>query len=746
MGGAAAGVTVATWSGAINLAWENAGNWSPAAVPLNSINNEFSVRILAANTGPGLTMTDGAITDLLLGLGANVSVQGRSLEVVGAADLNGAVFAVNGDFIANSPATVLRSGALLLRARGVGADLVVGAQQLDFAEQTAREIEFSAWESGRLTLSDLALIDASSANNRDGLLISAQSGGRIDLSGLTEIIASPSAQRPVNVFSQGGTIDLDSLERLGGGYSHILVTSSLAMPSLIHLDRSRITMENGAGTLSMPNVEEFINTAIVMSGSRSLHIPAMLCEVDALIATPISVFDLSNNALFSADFVEMDIAGLNGIPGAGMQVRSGSTFRAEDLGLIRAPVTGFTVLVGSATLDVPALSAITGYLRVVSSNAAVTLPALTSFERMAFVLEGSNSSIDAPLLATLDNLELDARFGARYESKAPSYRSDFTQTAGTSGAIFAASGNGSVLDLASIQTIDARYDLGAPGMSGRVQRVLASDSGRIDLVSLESLLAPVNPANLFEFQTSGGSIRLGLAELTSGVQLSAFGGGAIEFVGDVVFSGSLRVQANSTFRFHGDYGATGLDPIEVRLTNAIMEFSGSGIQRCEAMSADLGAVAPSSDNFGIGTLRIGGAGAPAAVELRDDASNAGRGASGEAVYATLLDLREGATLYINGVPFYTLIQGVPTNVETLFPPGSDSIVFGEGMIVRGAAPECSGDTNGDMIVNFTDLNSVLTAFGQVANPGEIPADLNDDGVVDFADLNAVLSDYGTDCS
>jgi hypothetical protein len=51
-----------------------------------------------------------------------------------------------------------------------------------------------------------------------------------------------------------------------------------------------------------------------------------------------------------------------------------------------------------------------------------------------------------------------------------------------------------------------------------------------------------------------------------------------------------------------------------------------------------------------------------------------------------------------------------------------------------------GDTNGDGVVNFTDMNAVLASFGQ-SGPA-IPGDLNNDGVVDFADLNEVLANFG----
>lgn len=56
---------------------------------------------------------------------------------------------------------------------------------------------------------------------------------------------------------------------------------------------------------------------------------------------------------------------------------------------------------------------------------------------------------------------------------------------------------------------------------------------------------------------------------------------------------------------------------------------------------------------------------------------------------------------------------------------------------------CEGDANGDGVVNFVDLNAVLSEFGQ-AGPSLV-GDVNDDGVVDFGDLNTVLSNFGSAC-
>lgn len=61
----------------------------------------------------------------------------------------------------------------------------------------------------------------------------------------------------------------------------------------------------------------------------------------------------------------------------------------------------------------------------------------------------------------------------------------------------------------------------------------------------------------------------------------------------------------------------------------------------------------------------------------------------------------------------------------------------------GPAPACPGDANGDGTVNFSDLNAVLSAFGQ--SGADLPGDVNGDGIVNFADLNLVLSNFGVAC-
>jgi hypothetical protein len=79
--------------------------------------------------------------------------------------------------------------------------------------------------------------------------------------------------------------------------------------------------------------------------------------------------------------------------------------------------------------------------------------------------------------------------------------------------------------------------------------------------------------------------------------------------------------------------------------------------------------------------------------------------------------------------------------------------FGD-IILNGGAPDAwfatlpapasdiPGDLNGDGVVDFTDLNIVLGAFGSTGVPGMTEGDVNGDGVVDFTDLNIVLGNFG----
>ncbi len=77
---------------------------------------------------------------------------------------------------------------------------------------------------------------------------------------------------------------------------------------------------------------------------------------------------------------------------------------------------------------------------------------------------------------------------------------------------------------------------------------------------------------------------------------------------------------------------------------------------------------------------------------------------------------------------------------------SERAVRGIALVKMGAVTQtpCPGDANGDRMVNFLDLNIVLSFFGQNVAAGT-NGDLDNNGVVNFLDLNIVLSFFGQNC-
>lgn len=59
------------------------------------------------------------------------------------------------------------------------------------------------------------------------------------------------------------------------------------------------------------------------------------------------------------------------------------------------------------------------------------------------------------------------------------------------------------------------------------------------------------------------------------------------------------------------------------------------------------------------------------------------------------------------------------------------------------ANHCPGDADGDDVVSFSDLNAILSSFGQ--SGAGASGDLDCDGAVSFTDLNAILVHFGSVC-
>ncbi len=125
---------------------------------------------------------------------------------------------------------------------------------------------------------------------------------------------------------------------------------------------------------------------------------------------------------------------------------------------------------------------------------------------------------------------------------------------------------------------------------------------------------------------------------------------------------------------------------------------------------------------------------------------------------TNLNVTPGSTIVAKWNTGHTLVALSPNPrvVELGFHPVSSDVVasaywdaatdgdllYANALCFVAASAGCPGDTNGDNIVNFADLNAVLADFG---NSGDLAGDVDGDGTVNFADLNLVLSAFGSEC-
>lgn len=93
------------------------------------------------------------------------------------------------------------------------------------------------------------------------------------------------------------------------------------------------------------------------------------------------------------------------------------------------------------------------------------------------------------------------------------------------------------------------------------------------------------------------------------------------------------------------------------------------------------------------------------------------------------------------------LAGALTSIEAL-PDGAiwagsiDGYIFRTGDVTPSL---CTGDTNGDQIIDVDDLNAVLSVLGAAVGVGD-PRDIaNDDGQIDADDLNVVLANWQRGC-
>lgn len=223
-------------------------------------------------------------------------------------------------------------------------------------------------------------------------------------------------------------------------------------------------------------------------------------------------------------------------------------------------------------------------------------------------------------------------------------------------------------------------------------------------------------------------------------------------------SGSLRIGLDPSNAVGGAGTVTTLDGAMIQAADVTVgPFStlGGNATVAAALVTNRGIVAPGG--VAPGTLTIDGAytqQAQGRLSIDIDQSGADRLAilDDVATLAGQLSITTPPGFAPANGTVYTIVSATSrvgtfsSVVSTPMPGGrSFSVAYNPSSVVLTVVvgPGCPGDANGDLVVDFVDLNIVLGSFGQMG--GAVPGDVNNDGRVDFLDLNLVLSAYGTSC-
>ncbi len=94
----------------------------------------------------------------------------------------------------------------------------------------------------------------------------------------------------------------------------------------------------------------------------------------------------------------------------------------------------------------------------------------------------------------------------------------------------------------------------------------------------------------------------------------------------------------------------------------------------------------------------------------------------------------------SGTPYPAPIDSFPPSPALISSCASDHRPVIIDFILPLTPPMCSGDLNGDSMIDTADLGILISQFG---GPGS--ADINGDGVVDTADLGILIGVFGTSC-
>ena len=674
-------VITAQWVGG-NGNWSDASHWDIGVVPNNGGGNTYNVIIDIAGADPLVTLNSSVTVSSLISH-EPMAMIGGSLTLAGGNSIADSTF----DF---------QYGTLRVTSGGTLALPGLTSYQ-HVTTANSRGVTFEASGVGSvLDLSNITTITSSDATFSD-IDVQALSGGKVDLSSLTELTAGTVHFK---AQSTGSILDLSSMDTFNSTGNSTLEARNATVtlkPGLASLKQVGVVIE-GTGVMDISSLTQMDRGYLQLIGaSRTLP----------------NLTDAGFTGFYVSGGGTLALPGLTGFNHATTATSRGVTFEASGVGSV-LDVSNITTMTSSdATFSHMDVQALSGGKIDLSGLTAVTAGTVR------FKAQSAGSVID---LSALDN------FNSTGNS---------TLEALTSGVVLAN-------NLRSISSVT--LNLGAIFAVPTGSSISGSGTIQLGLTSAGTVDANQNAKTL----TINGP-------LSSTGNLRASSGGKISVTGSIAIdgTGSVVVGPTSAIEMTGNLSGTMSSAITSSILGTV-RFKGSGTlatpQTLEVMGRDFGTDATGfNQNFSVGTLALAN---NTRVQLVDQSDNAA-GSGAEALYLNSLIVPTGTTLDLNGLNIYaratqiagTIVGGTVTQIPDSGPlnlaaptPGNISVAgelddwtfFGRaGRLVTiavnpgtgGSVPALSPQLN-FAEVRLLDANNNVIASASGASSGAL-ATLND---------------------
>jgi autotransporter-associated beta strand protein len=709
--------------------YSNPSNWSGGVVPINGLNGPDTYAVTIGSETVNFDVVGvNRINELSLiqGSGLNFGA-GRSLQIMGEAEISGLVTVDGGTFLANNSGTTLNHNARLILENGAYAS-VAATSYRNIA--TDGEL-FAARGGSHLNLSSLTNL---STQNGGSKKITA-SNSTITLSNLVNIGDTDSDSGDFEFrWEAGGNIQLDSLQTINAQF----VGSG---------NRARFYYEANRNFLL--NIHSAKNTEFHLATNTSLHLPNLHTLSSTINPYLYSTVDLQFGAVLTANNTQF--TQLNGII---FNIPNGATFNAPHANSL---INSRLNLTSGSNFNTPLLDEIDSTQIAVSGNFTFNKVRDTSYILTRNVGGEDIFSARAGATLILSSLE-NIVYGGSARIAANSATIDLSNVRTLDGA--AHSGLTLQWEVGGEIRLDSLRNINPSGISGirflyeanrsftlPAQTAFTTEfhlpvNTQLDLPNLTSLTGS-SVLNL----NAGSKLRMPAMQRLETTTISAVGNNTLIDLGGTVASdgnlGRLTIAHGATLRLRGDLlFYQGHEPW-INTSLGIINFAGSSLQRLEVGGVDegnTGTITTNNGNFGLGQLIVGTEDQTSLLQLTDQIDNQNRFGNSEALYLygyggqSGLQILNNSTLVLNGINVYSwdALSNTSIHLNSLFGPGVLSIPFGDGRIqlTSGVGPFAwanSGSSNWSSVNNWNpqfipngDFKAVFA--GGVGGPTTVTVD------------------------